>query len=108
MRMLGTVLSCTRRVGSADLTSALHMLQDNLRRLHRLAVGRVHSQRVRVWHPEHLDLLAPPRDVGQVNVLQPRPPIRSILALADYRGLTREPHGEEPGSPLPRQSFDPA
>src|SRR5438067_6032923 len=106
--LLGTVLSCTRRGGSADLIGSSHMLQNKLRRLPRLAVGRVHRQRVRVWHPEHLDFLAPPGNVGQVNVLQPRPTIRRVLALADNLGLTREPHGEEPGSPLPRQPFDPA
>lgn len=92
----------------AGLSGPLHMLQNELRRLPRLAAGRVHRQRVRVRNPEHLDLLAPPADVGQVDVLQPRPTIRCVLAPADDRGLTRQPHGEEPGSPLPRQPFDTA
>src|SRR5215207_10144755 len=108
MPLSGTVPGSTGRGGSADLIGPLHMPQNKLRRLPRLAGGRVYRQRVRVWHPEHLDFLAPPGDVGQVNVLQPRPTIRRVLAPADDRGLAREPHGEEPGPPLPRQPFYPA
>src|SRR3712207_8831271 len=38
-----------------------------------------------------------------------RPPRSTLFPYTTlFRSLTREPHGEEPGTPLPRQPLDPA
>src|SRR5262249_45538072 len=82
-----------------------HMLQNALRRLFRLAMRGVQRQGVWVWRFEHLEFLEIPQDRGQVDVLEPRSAFRSILALAYHLGVARQPHGEEPGLSLLRQSL---
>ena len=94
--------------GPVTVIGPLHMLQNALGRLSRPTVGCIQRQGVWVRHSEHLKFLEPPCNRGQVDVLQPRPAFRRILALAERLGLARQPHGEEPGVSLLRQALYPA